>query len=253
MLDKNWISKNTISLGEFFLLFFSAISISVLANQHESMPHSMDHSQSKVGIHGMVIFAVDDQLFASHMPLVNSIHAHQIIFSFQVDSKVEHQIKLLLSAHNLVTLMPERFDLNNLMSGSLTSFSGQVFSGHFERGGKVSIKNANVDVERIHLNEMMAANKNGSYWVVPVSDKASLLVHKIALAPSFDQILSTNLKSIEHKKISDKVNPKSPFELPLELTLKNTRPIENDSVAAKELTHALAIRHLYLETRDFLP
>ena len=64
------------------LLFFS-FTLFAQSSEH-------DHS---IGTHGMVLFNLEEQLFASHLPMPKGKHAVQLIFHIEVAA---HQKKQLL-------------------------------------------------------------------------------------------------------------------------------------------------------------
>lgn len=201
--------------------------------------------KTAVGIHGMALFTDGETLYASHMPLANSIHAHQVIFSFSLSEGSEQALKTMLANNALVSLMPERFDLMKLIEGELLSFKGQLFAGHFERGGKKVLHQVTVNVKKVLLSTDLASDikDNGTFFFIKTKGKNGLLVHRIVASPSFDQIIQATLVSQ-----ADSLNEK-----PLLLTLTNGAPIV---YVKPRLIDDKGIRvklgtPLYLETKDF--
>lgn len=223
-----------------FLLLAFVIAFSALT-QAAGVSH---HHKTAVGIHGMAIFTGGDRLYASHMPLANSIHAHQVIFSFGVEPHVKSELTQMLTNNTLVSLMPERFDLMHLMSGKLNSFNGTLFTGHFERGGEVAIEDVKVKVERIILNAdlMTDANDNGQFYLVATGKEQGILVHRIASAPSFDQIVQVQIVAKPDSKTSTVVLPITKGK-PIELA--QPKMVNTQGYSLKLTTP------LYLETKDF--
>jgi len=86
----------------------------------------------------MVIFQVADKLVASHMPLHNSMHAHQLrIEVTPVEIHNRHRLAKQLDAHSLITLKPEAFSLSELRSGKLSQFSATVVAGPYLAAGDI--------------------------------------------------------------------------------------------------------------------
>ena len=187
----------------------------------------------------MVMAQVDGRIIASHLPLHNSIHAHQVIVELDVPSNTQTQIHSLLASDSLVTLQPERFSLNQFRKGNLKKFNANVFDGHFERGGARKIDNLTFNVVRILLDKHIHDGPNNQFILLPVTSKAGVLVHAIGELPSFDQILAVSLSEElkEAKTISNR------NDLPL------TR--SNQFRLLKE--HNLEFRkQLFLEFDDFV-
>jgi hypothetical protein len=190
--------------------------------------HAHDHS---VGVHGMVLMPVGERIFASHMPLHHSKHAHQIVLELDVAGEAKASIMRLLNKHQLITLMPETFSLSELQNGQLKQFNGVVYSGHFERKGTVAFKNVLFKVKKQWLNQPLVSKSNGVYYVLDINQNQSLLVHQIGNVPSFDQILL--------------VSPSTGKALISPVDLANKQPL-------KTVIEGLNIeKSLYLETQDF--
>jgi len=245
-----------------WLTLFTALLLPNFSWAHNHKDHA-EHNQHKaahktaVGIHGMAVVKMDGKYYASHMPLANSMHAHQVIFSLSLSASEQAKVDALSKQTALVTLMPERFDLMKLISGELTEFSGTFFNGHFERGGQPAIKNVTVTVEKMMLTTSLEAEKNGNYYLLPVSEEKGLLVHNIGSGKSFDQILSATF----HTRQATKQNM-------LELIIGNSAPLEGQAVKEKSVAlkringetvqqmpnaqlTLLKVQSLYIETQDF--
>ncbi|MEM7360342.1 MAG: hypothetical protein AAF431_14695 [Pseudomonadota bacterium] len=216
------------------LLFFIAWCFSAT-----SVNAQTDTSAQAVGVHGMAVFRVDDTFYASHMPLTNSIHAHQVIFSFSVENGLSDQLEKLLSEQKLVSLMPEVFDLHELMSGELNEFKGNVHANHFERGGKVAMQDMLINVNQLLLIEPLVETENGEFYKIPLGPTKALLVHKIGTHPSFDQILEI--------EFSDDPNSSNTTQV---LKVTSGSPVEIDQLDLSGQNFSV-LKQLYLETRDF--
>ncbi len=194
-----------------------------------------------VGLHGMAIFYHQGQWYGSHLPLANSIHSHQLIFSLEFENLDEfqnRQLKQLALAKKLVTIAPEVFDLMKFMNNKLTTFSGKLYQGHFERTGLVIAESVKIKVKKILLNEALDQSHNGDYYLVQTTTKHGLLVHKIGSSPSFDQILSFEFN----------IDPSSKQPYPKIVKLGNQRPLTQLEINNKLIT---ITSEYYLETEDF--
>lgn len=223
----------------FFTLFGLFFVISLYCQQTLAAAKSAIHKQhmehkakqhARVSIHGMVLFKIDDALFISHLPMHHPMHDQQFIAQIKLNKGDRDKITSLLQQHELVTLMPEVFDLNQLINSEITQFKADVFANHFERGGKRSFEHVQFTVTKRLLARPLLADseiENGVYYRVAATDKSDLLVHRITKSPSFDQLI---------------VAAKNQYKAPLvDLSNRQKAPLKND------INH----RSIYLETQDF--
>ncbi|MCG7551725.1 hypothetical protein [Pseudoalteromonas sp. Of7M-16] len=189
-----------------------------------------DHS---IGLHGMALFAINDRIYASHLPMPQGKHAVQFIFETQLPNQYKTQLMPLLKAHKLVTVRPETFSLNKLRAGQITKFSGDIFIGHFERSGKIEHTNITFNVQNTILNKAVKSSQdNGLFYTIGLGNRTCLLVHKIGKSPSFDQIAVANCDYLAGNIA--------------ELNSSANRPVK-----IFELTDIVNAKTLYLETKDF--
>lgn len=138
------------------------------------------------GIHGMVLLQVENQLFASHLPLAAGIHAHQIVL--QVSSDLPAAVAQALKEKRLVTLEPQPFALKDLQQGKLKMFKAQIYLGHFERGGQ-DLGTVTVQVQQKLLDQAVGAKteQNAVYRIALT--QGELLVKAISGEGAVDEIL----------------------------------------------------------------
>lgn len=213
---------------------FAIVTVYLIALVAKAESQEPDHA---IGVHGMAIFKVAETYYASHMPLANSIHAHQVILSFSLAEGHSNQLEKLLDEHELVSLMPEVFDLHDLMNGELTEFQGTVHANHFERGGKVAMQDVQINVEELLLVEPLTDSENGEFYLLELSSDEDMLVHKIGANPSFDQILT----------VEPKADTNDGEVQILEMT--EGKPLNPGQLS--DNSKFSNIKQLYLETRDF--
>lgn len=233
-----------------YILFALIIQLTLkssIVNAEQQHMHSAH--KTAVGIHGMAIITDGTQLFASHMPLANSIHAHQVVFSITLSREMTKELSQILVENTLVSLMPERFDLMKLMSGELTSFRGSIYAGHFERGGEAILTNVKVEVEKLYLVSDLATgnNDNGLYYLLKTSSEQGLLVHRIVSAPSFDQIVQVSILAspVQSHSTNSGSTPLVQGTIGNHISLSHPQMIDSNGYKIK-----LGMP-LYLETRDF--
>lgn len=153
------------------------------------------HNDPSIGVHGMVLSVVDDQLVASHMPLQGAKHAHQILLHLDVPADTHASIKSLVERRALVTIEPETFSLDQLRQGEMTHFEARLVAGHFERGGKTAKDNIEFSVLGILLDKPLSTGSNKQFYLVPLAGDNALLVHRIGQLPSFDQLIWLKLQT----------------------------------------------------------
>ena len=160
--------------------------LALWANLTEAAGHQCANAY---GVHGMVLLKTSAGYVASHMPLHNSIHAHQVIFLVGFSAAEQAIVDEVLATSELVTLEPEAFDLCQLIRGELPKFRTKLVNGHFERGGKTVREDMTARVAKRLLSRALMAEDNGHYQFIPLAENSGLLVHQIGKLPSFDQIL----------------------------------------------------------------
>lgn len=210
-----------------------AMSVMLLATfTLNTLPASAATPHTAYGTHGMALFSIQGKWYASHMPLANSIHAHQIIMQVKIDGINP----AALEGHSLISFAPKKFDLHALQSGEVKAAQGKLYVGHFERDGTVLPNNITLTFEDILLNEPITAVNNGSYWRVRIAPNYELLVHQISSARSYDQLLLVEVPVGQQGDIKLNVN--------LPANQKDLQPwlTKNKGTFLKQL---------YLETQDF--
>jgi len=190
------------------LLLVLAISVSVVPLR---APAAEDQ-HGYIGNHGMVLFAADDILLASHLPLYQAPHNYQLIYQ--------------------ITLLPQQFDLRQLIAGQNINIKATVYHGHFERGGSVWFDQVPVNFARqLYIRPIVQPGSatEARYDVLKIN-QSYFLIHQIAANPSYDQILRT--------------------ERPLTEPLILKAPAD---VTALQQLNAMGIEatEVYLETTDF--
>jgi len=231
------------------LLLLSFTSLTQGKSQPYDQPSSMPVSMAAVGVHGMALFVDNNNIYASHMPLVNSIHAHQVILSIELSDQNKRATLALSRQYSLLSLLPVRFDLMKLISGQITQFKADLYAGHFERDGKAVLTNINVRVVKVLLAEPIVSKTSTTakvedlsrYYVIPLQQDA-LLVHKIEQLPSFDQILKVSFdRTLAAKLATDNIAV---------IVKQGTSPIELNNLLVLP-KHIKVIKEFYRELQDF--
>ncbi|SNY51363.1 hypothetical protein SAMN06297280_1826 [Arsukibacterium tuosuense] len=158
-----------------------------------SVAFTAEHQHSYIGNHGMVLFAADDILLASHLPLYQPPHNYQLIYQLTLPAKAQQAVLDYLGTEKQLTLLPEQFDLQKLINGENFTARAAVYYDHFERNGRVWFEDIPVRFARQLYKRPI--NQPGSatearYDVVKIN-QSYFLIHQIAAKPSYDQILRT--------------------------------------------------------------
>lgn len=162
-----------------------------IASTHDSHKHS-HHAHSRVGFHGMVLVTDGADLFASHLPLYRAPHDFQMLY--KVKSQYQSQIIAELASLKTVTILPAKFDLNILVNGQPLDIATQIFTGHFERGGKPWLLDNDFEFEKPVYKRALAelpAKKDRlmEFDAVAMGSNSAFYIHQIQTRPSFDLIV----------------------------------------------------------------
>jgi hypothetical protein len=134
-----------------------------------------------MGVHGMVLFG-DKHRYMSHIPMFKRPHDAQLVFEVEVPGGP--------FVDGLYTFEPERFDLDGLVGGERTSFSGTIYKGSFEDGGTPIAKDVKVLVKRIldarYLNDV---GSDAQKYLLFGEPSDAYLVRRVERAPGVDQIV----------------------------------------------------------------
>lgn len=153
-----------------------------------------EHRHEYTGNHGMVLFAADDILLASHLPLYQPPHNYQLIYQITLPPTEHKAVLATLQDKQQMTILPRQFDLRQLIAGESFTIKAAVYHGHFERGGSVWFDEVPVNfARRLYFRpiEQSAAINEAHYDVLKIKQNY-FLIHQIAAKPGFDQILRTD-------------------------------------------------------------
>lgn len=163
------------------------------------------HPGGRVGVHGMVVFGgADSGLYMSHIPMFHPPHDMQATFRVSLDPPTSQGFR-----DGLYTFQPERFSLDDLLLGNLTTMKGTLYRGSFEGDG-IPLHDVSVKVERVLGYHTLTADSPAvpdlEYQVMGTSRDAYLF-HPIAQAPDFDHIVRLDLShsTLTAKDIADGV------------------------------------------------
>ena len=152
----------------------------------------------RIGSHGMVLAGAPGAAFLSHIPMFGNPHDVQMIVSGTLESMAPvgavAPIPTTFSDQGY-TFVPDRMSLDELRLGTLKTLNGNIFVGNFEQGGRPIPGRIAFHVTRVihqHILEPQAVQNNLTYFVFG-SQRNTLVAHRIAGSPGFDEILRVSL------------------------------------------------------------
>jgi hypothetical protein len=163
----------------------------------------MEMHDSDVGVHGMLVVG-EGPIYVSHLPMFMRPHNFQVILQVTFSSQGSDPQDLYVrdrrdSLEKVYTFSPDPFPISALAPNDpdvapLASFSGELFRGHFERGGTSLAKDVVATVEEVLYFRELDLGAKGSesepltYLCFGNSHEA-FLAHMITMRPSFDQVM----------------------------------------------------------------
>ena len=219
----------------FMVVFSSQVKAEDIPEKHQRMGH-----------HGMVMFAVNSEIYASHLPLYFTPHDFQIVYQVRSENKAR---LLALLAKDMVTILPAAFDLNRLVAGETFTLPTKIFTGHFERGGNLAFEDESFQFHKQLFQRSLTDVPNDlktqqkSFFLFDtILPQSKLAIHRIQGAPSFDMIaLVTNNRC--ETFVAD-----SPNSLSITLSAPS---ILNKKTLLATLEDCTEVTSLYFETQDF--
>ena len=150
------------------------------------------------GQHGMVLFESSGQL-ASHMPLYQAPHNFQIILALTWPQLIQESIQKQKAAKQLITLLPNAFDLTRLQADSeqpLHELTFDIYLGHFERGGTPVHRQVPAKIKQVllfhQLSETAISHHSSPAQArafIPFQwDEQQFLLERIRYRPTEDRI-----------------------------------------------------------------
>ena len=193
-------------------------------------PHQHDYT----GSHGMVLFAANDSLLVSHLPLYRPPHDYQLVYEVTLPDSIKQKVLAMLQQSKMLTVLPADFDLRQLINGNQFTVSADIYQGHFERGGEQWLTDLQLTFkQQLYKRRLVQSRQpvnNGDYAAFSHAGQWFLL-HQIGSAPGYDHIVKVSA-------------------VPKTLTFGNSSPAQ---VVATLQQQGIQVQQLYLETQDFTP
>ncbi|MBK1896752.1 hypothetical protein [Chryseobacterium paridis] len=184
--------KHYLIASRLILAIILSSSTLIFSQKHDMV---MDHP----GVHGMILLGNETQ-YASHLPLFHTPHDYQVILKIKLDepSALTYQKDRVVHPENsMYTLEPEKFVLPSIMN-DITTFKANIYRGHFERGGELIIKDAQVEITKVlyfHKLNMDKSEGNPCDYILFGDQKQQFLAHQILNRPDFDELSKINIKN----------------------------------------------------------
>jgi hypothetical protein len=210
------------------------------------------------GVHGMALFGDHDGLYASHLPMFHRPHNFQVLLKIRLANASQDQMLRadLAAKPTLYTIAPARFDLERLSpnhADPLQEFTADVYTGHFERGGKLALSQVQIIVQEVplyHELKLVPALKNAEQTMLVLGRFA---IKKIDSQPDCDWLVRIEYPAQKSKAL---------MPMPNQLSLPNTtlggancKPDEDALSGALALfiaapKQSIKLQTLYFETGD---
>lgn len=187
-----------------------------------------------MGIHGMALFTHGSSIYASHMPLYFKPHDVQLLYKLD-----NNDLAVLQTVRDgdLITIKPEKFNLQRLMRGEKMVINVDLYSGHFERDGMLVYEGIPMSFDKQMyvrtFDDIKPSSTQQTYDVVPLRENYNLYIHRILQAPSYDHIIGIDLEA----GCLERFNTSSPVPKRTELQYK--------------FLNCGTMKPLYFETEDF--
>jgi hypothetical protein len=168
--------------------------------------HGQGDQNPTLGTHGMLLVG-EETMYLSHLPMFMLPHNFQVILEVTLSGEARghlHDFRAHFGSHGLYTFKPEAFPITDLVSRDpgklLSSFKGDLYQGHFEKGGRNIAEGAVVHVENVVYFEEFdphTTEPSALVYLLFGKGKELFLAHWITRPPDFDQVLSVNITGHE--------------------------------------------------------
>ena len=158
----------------------------------------------KPSAHGMLVVGTD-VIYLSHLPMFHSPHNYQLIFEATLSEEELAVYRADVAAHPeaLYTLAPTvRWVLPDTIREE-ANFTGDLYRGHFERGGAPIARGMTVKVKHIiHFRRFEANGKGDStQWLAFGRGREQFLAHRIQAPPDMDQVVQVSAPPAEGQTV----------------------------------------------------
>ena len=161
----------------------------------------------RVASHGFILLPLDrmNYVWVSHKPTFDKPHDFQLVFLATITNSTVNPVPLPTNISRLDTqwtLEPDRWSMNNLINGNITSFRAQLYLGNFEQGGTY-LCNVTINIIRplltvVQLNVSTVEPYQPIRYISYLASNQSTggqnqyhfyLLHQVRVQPDFDTII----------------------------------------------------------------
>ncbi|CAF3732764.1 unnamed protein product [Rotaria sordida] len=161
----------------------------------------------RVAVHGFILLPLDksNYVWISHKPMFSTPNDFQLVYLATITNSTLDPVPLptnITRLYNQWTIEPEKWSLNNLINGNLTSFRTKLYKGNFEQGGTylcditINIIQPLLTVVQLNISEVEPYQplRYTSYFLTNsiIATKTYIhlyLLHQIRVQPDFDAII----------------------------------------------------------------
>lgn len=178
------------------------LALPAFAGPHD---HHAPASADRPSTHGMLVFGSKGKVYVSHLPMFHSPHDYQLLAELELPESAKAAYLEAIKgnpAESVYTLVPESMVLPELVAHP-HPFTATLFSGHFERGGKVLTGEITVSLGKIlHFRKFEKSAPRpakGTYLLFGTAEE-SFTAHFVSARPDFDQIMRVHTSLISGDK-----------------------------------------------------
>lgn len=156
-------------------------------------------SMDRASVHGMLLFG-ENRLYVSHLPMFHSPHDYQVILEIELrgngtDSQSVYLKDKEATGTKIYTFVPAPFVLPDVVQKQ-APITGDIYRGHFERGGKLIARNVTAKITRViyfrKFTPGMLRPMALQYLIFGALPEL-FMAHLIWSPPDFDHVLSVNV------------------------------------------------------------
>jgi hypothetical protein len=191
----------------------------------------------------------EETVYLSHLPMFMPPHHFQVLLEVILKSEAGDARQIYADDRrrtetDIYTLNPEAFRISDLVAASgrpkLTSFTGTLFRGHFERGGTELLDPVTVEVQNVvHFRQFdHHASRPAALTYLAFGKGSELfLSHLITAPPDFDHLIAVEqVRSVSGAALTDDILRKGPrLAIAGRVDRPEDRLQESDQVAASFL------------------
>ncbi len=146
--------------------------------------------------HGMLLFG-NEESYISHLPMLHGPHAFQLLMQVELeDLPMSETLGIYQEAKRagstVFTLVPQPFDVDKVLDGTIATLTAQLYDGHFEKGG-LALGQVLVNLKRkLHHATLPDSIGNSNYPTYLVFGEGNEFygLHIIRNFPSFDAVVA---------------------------------------------------------------